>query len=153
MTIMSPFTPPPTPLVPLLFPLSQAQNHRLTVLKAELDAERTRADAAEAAAADARGDAANARAALEAHVAELLARTEEVAALKEAVAALGGGGGGRESGGGDGGGDALPAAPRSDTRAAAHARRMEDAAKDIEVNRLAAAMLAEAEEEAEGSEF
>lgn len=116
-----------------------ALERRLVELKAELEAERARADAADAAAAGARSDAADARAALEAHVAELLARTDEVKALKGIIEDLTG-----KAGSGSGSDADLPSPPRrpADRRAAA--------AADLATDRLAAEMLARAEEEAKG---
>ena len=137
---------PPTPTPPHTLP-TQAQQIRLTELKAELASERACADAAVAAAADAAEEAAHARAALEAHVTELLARTDECAQLKRVVAALTGEEEGEESGK-RGGVPSLPSAPTGDTRAAAHAARMASAAADLDAERLAAQMLKEAQEEA-----
>jgi len=122
-----------------------ALERRVAELKAELEAERSRADAADAAKAQAEADVGDARASLAAHVAELLARTDEVSALKQIIADLTGkeeeGPSASDAGGSSSSG--LPSPPRRPRD------RLAAAAADLTTERLAAEMLAAAAAEAE----
>jgi hypothetical protein len=122
-----------------------ALERRVAELKAELEAERSRADAADAAKAQAEADVGDARASLAAHVVELLARTDEVSALKQIIADLTGkeeeGPSASDAGGSSSSG--LPSPPRRPRD------RLAAAAADLTTERLAAEMLAAAAAEAE----